>query len=198
MRAHQSSSACVSSQPLWKPPGLWSRLAVPPSGKWLMGRCRSARRWRRSCCSLVELRCPGACGLYSSPWNPVWDIQYRTSNHFKRLVLELRISYRWLSTYQVGYVCVWVLQQSWKKVQVFLKNIAFLMKTSRLESNLALTKSHDSLLCTSVILVQYEQCRMSLAALFCGTYHLMIDKISSDLQFLNFLSNFLKTFLIVP
>lgn len=72
VRAHQSSSACVSSQPLWKPPGPWSRLGVPPSGKWLTGRCRSARRWRRSCCSLVKLRCPASCGLCSSPWNPVW------------------------------------------------------------------------------------------------------------------------------
>lgn len=88
--AHRSSSVCVSFQPPWKPPGPWSRLGGPPSGTWQMGRCPSARRWRRSCCSLATLRCPDACGRCSSLWNPEEDEQ-RCLLYIYRYVREGKI-----------------------------------------------------------------------------------------------------------
>ena len=62
--------AGVSSQPPWRQPGPWSKPAAPPSGTWPMGRCQSAHRWRRSCCSSAMPRCPDACDPCSSPWSP--------------------------------------------------------------------------------------------------------------------------------
>lgn len=68
---HQASWECVSSQPLWRPPGPWSKLGARPSGRWPAGRCRSVHRWRRSYCSSATPQCPAACGPCSSPWSPV-------------------------------------------------------------------------------------------------------------------------------
>lgn len=77
---HLFSCGCVCGRPPWKPPGLWSRPAAPPSGRSPRGRCPSGRRWRRSCCSWARPQCPDACGQCSSLWSPEW--RRDTSNSY--------------------------------------------------------------------------------------------------------------------
>lgn len=73
LEPHLFSCGCVCGRPLWKPPGLWSRPAAPPSGRSPRGRCPSGYRWSHFCCSWAGPRYRDACGPCSSPGSPAGD-----------------------------------------------------------------------------------------------------------------------------